>query len=164
MGQLPHAEVVDDEQRHGGEISQVVLACAVQGGVSDLLHEGVRLAVDDAVALQDGSAADGLGEMALAGAGRAQEERVLALSDETCGGQVVDESAVQLAIEIEVEAVEGALGVAEASLLEPALEEPVLTTEQLVGDEMRDEVDGSELVGLGLAQSCFQAAGHPRQA
>jgi hypothetical protein len=73
MRQLAHAEVVDDEQLHRGQIGQVVLAGAVEGRVRDLLDEGVRLAVDDAVARQDGGAADGLGAMALAGAGgRAQ--------------------------------------------------------------------------------------------
>ena len=42
----------------------------------------MRLAVEDAIALLDGRAADRLGEMALAGAGRAEEEHVLALQDE----------------------------------------------------------------------------------
>ena len=37
------------------------------------------LAVEDTVALADGGPADGLGEMTLAGAGRAEEESVLAL-------------------------------------------------------------------------------------
>ena len=59
-----------------------VLARAVERGVGDLLEERVRLAVEDAVALLDGGAADRLGEVALAGAGRAEEEHVLALRDE----------------------------------------------------------------------------------
>ena len=62
--------------------ARYVLARAVERGVGELLDERVRLAVDDAVALLDGGAADGLGEVALAGAGRAEEERVLALADE----------------------------------------------------------------------------------
>jgi hypothetical protein len=68
--ELAHAEVVDDEERHDGQISEVLLAGAVEGGVGDLLDEGVGLAVDDAVALVDGGAADGLGQVALAGSGR----------------------------------------------------------------------------------------------
>ena len=80
--QLPHAEVVDDQQRHGGEIGEVVLAGAVERGVGDLLEQRVRLAVEDAIALLDRGAADGLGEVALAGAWRAEKERVLALRDE----------------------------------------------------------------------------------
>ena len=80
--QLAHAEVVDDQQRDGGEIGEVLLAGAVERGVGDLLEQRVRLAVEDAVALLDRGAADGLGEMALAGAGWAEKERVLALRDE----------------------------------------------------------------------------------
>ena len=58
---------------------EVVLARAVERGVGELFEQHVRLAVEDAVALLDGGAADGLREVALAGAGRAEKERVLAL-------------------------------------------------------------------------------------
>ena len=78
--QLAHAEVVDDEQRDGRELGEVVLARAVERRVGELLEQRVRLAVEDAIALLDGGAADGLGQVALAGAGRAEEERVLALA------------------------------------------------------------------------------------
>ena len=88
--QLAHAEVVDDEQRHGGQVGEDVLAGAVERGVGELLEQHVRLAVEHAMALLDGGAADGLGEVALAGAGRAEEERVLALLDEAAGGELVD--------------------------------------------------------------------------
>ena len=96
------------------EIGEEVLARAVERGVGDLLEERVGLAVDDAVALLDRGAADGLGEVALAGAGRAEEERVLALRDEARGGELVDQRAVHLLVEVEVEAVERAVRVAEA--------------------------------------------------
>ena len=79
MRQLAHAEVVDDEQRHGGEVGDVVLAGAVEGRVGELFEEHEGLAVADLVALLDRGVPDGLGEMALAGAGRAEEEHVLAL-------------------------------------------------------------------------------------
>ena len=69
-----------------------ILARAVDAGVGDLLEEDVRLAVDDAVALLDGGAPDGLREMALAGAGRSEEERVLVLGDEARGRELVDEA------------------------------------------------------------------------
>ena len=88
--QLAHAEVVDDQQRHGGEVGEIVLAGAVERGVGDLLEQGVGLAIEDAMALLDGGASDGLREMALAGAGRAEEERVFALGDEAAGGELVD--------------------------------------------------------------------------
>jgi hypothetical protein len=42
------------------------------------------------VALLDRGAADGLGEVALAGAGRSEQEHVLALGNETRGRELVD--------------------------------------------------------------------------
>ena len=71
-------------------------------------------AVQDAVALMDGGQADGLCQMALAGAGRAEKQRVFAPIDEVPGGEFEDQPAVQLLVEVEVEAVEGLCGVAKA--------------------------------------------------
>ena len=102
--------------------------------------------------------------MALAGAGRAEEERVLALGDEARGGELVDEGAVHLVVEVEVEVVEGRSVVAERGLLDAALEEAVLTAQQLVGDERRQQVDGSHLLGLGLPEPGFQDVGHAGEA
>ena len=70
MRQLAHAEVVDDEQRHGGEVREVALAGAIELGLSDFLEEDVGLAVERAVPLLDGGVPDGLREVALAGARR----------------------------------------------------------------------------------------------
>ena len=83
VGQLAHAEVVDDEQGHRRTASAMYslrVPSRVASAISSM--QGVGLAIEHAIALQDGGAADGLGEVALAGAGRAEEERVLALLDE----------------------------------------------------------------------------------
>jgi len=66
----------------------------------------VRLAIEDAVALLDGGTADGLREVALARTGRTQEEDVFSLRDEAGGRELIDEGAVHLLVEVEVEAVE----------------------------------------------------------
>ena len=113
----------------------------------------VRLAIEDAVALQDGGAADRLREMTLAGARWPEKEDVLALQDEAGGGQVVDERAVHLLVEIEIEGVERAIGIAKARLLDAAGDQPVLPADQLVADERRDEIDGRLSFGLRLAQA-----------
>ena len=60
VGQLAHAEVVDDEQGDAGQLGEVGLAGVGEGGLGELFEEGVGFAVEDAVALLDGSAADGL--------------------------------------------------------------------------------------------------------
>src|SRR5439155_17929164 len=129
-------------------------------GVGDLLDEGMGLAVSDGISLLDGGTADGLGEMALTRPRWSEEEHVLALADEARGGQLVDQGAAHLLVEIEVETVEGAVRIAEAGLLGAALEESVLSAQELVGDEGRDEVDGRRLFGLGLAKARVQDVGH----
>ncbi len=67
----------------------------------------VSLAVQDAVTLADGGQADGLREMTLSGAGRTEKESVLAPIDELGGGELEDEAAIHLLVEIEVEGIEG---------------------------------------------------------
>ena len=104
VGQLAHAEVVDDEQGHAGQLGQVVLVGLGEGRLGELLEEGVGFAVDDAVALLDRGAADGLSQMTLARTGRADQQSVLALGDEAGGGELEDEGAVDLLVEGEVEA------------------------------------------------------------
>ena len=111
VGQLPHAEVVDDEQGDAGQLGEVGLAGVGEGGLGELFEEGVGLAVEDAVSLLDGGVADGLGDVTLPRTGRANQQRVLVLGDESCGGELEDERAVDLAVEGEVEGVERAVGV-----------------------------------------------------
>jgi hypothetical protein len=82
-----HAEVVDDEQRDGGEVREGGLARAGGLRVGKLVDEGVRLAVEDAMALLDDGEADRLGQVALARARRPEEEAVLVLGDEAAGGE-----------------------------------------------------------------------------
>ena len=82
VGELAHAEVVDDQERDGRQFREVVLARAGERGLGEFFEQRVRLAIDDAIALQDRGAADRLGQVALAGAGRPEEEDVLALGDE----------------------------------------------------------------------------------
>ena len=90
--QLAHAEIVDDEQRHGGEVGDVVLARAVERGVGQLFEQHERLAVADLVALLDGGVAERLREMTLAAAGRAEKQDIGVLGDEAPGGELVDEA------------------------------------------------------------------------
>ncbi len=160
MREFAHAEVVDDEQGHGGQVGEVGLARAVERRVRNLLDQRVRFAVDDAIALLDGGPADGLREVALAGAGRAEEERVFAPLDKSRGGEIVDQRAVHLLVEIEIKRVEGTVGVPKAGLLVPTRKEAVLAPLEFVGDERRDKVERREVPGLGLPQPDVKDIGH----
>jgi hypothetical protein len=69
---------------------------------------------------------DGLSQVALAGAARAEEERILAPADECAGGQIEDQAAVDLRVEGEVEVVEGLVRISEAGLLAPPFEQALM--------------------------------------
>ena len=60
--ELAHAEVVDDEQRDGGEVREGGLAGPGELRIGGLVDERVGLAVEDAMALLDGHAG-GLSEV-----------------------------------------------------------------------------------------------------
>jgi len=96
----------------------------------------MRLAVEHAVALVDGRAAQGLRQMTHARARRPEQEHVLSLQDEAAGGEFMDQGAIHLLVEIEIKGVERAVGVAEARLLDPARDQPVGDRE----DALRDQV------------------------
>ena len=63
MRQLPHAQIIDDQERHGGEIGEVRLARVIERRVGEFLKARVGFVTDDAIALLDHGAADGLGQM-----------------------------------------------------------------------------------------------------
>jgi hypothetical protein len=120
-------------------------------------------AIDDAIALLDRGAPDGLREMALAGAWRAEQQGVLALLDEARGGELVDQHAVHLLVEVKIKGIERAIRIPEAGEFVAARQEPVFASLQLVGDERRDEIERREPLGLGVTEPGFEDVGHPRE-
>src|ERR1700722_9314311 len=121
--------------------------------------------IEDPVALGlDDGPANGLGDVALAGAWRAEEESVLAAVDKLASRQLEEEPSIHLLVEVEIEGIEGLVGVAKLGLLEAAEDQAVTAPRQLVGDERRDEVEMGHLVGLGLEDSGLDALGHAAEA
>lgn len=163
LGQLPQAQVIDDEQRHALEAPQEVLALAVERRVGEFLEQDVRFAVEDLEAGEDHGAADSLHQVALARARRAEEERVLGLRQEAPGRQLEDQRAVELLVEVEVEAVERAILVAEAGGLRAPLDQSVGAPLELVTDQRREEVQRRQAAGLRLEDAHLQALRHPGQ-
>src|SRR5271156_586357 len=104
--QLAHSQVVDDEKRYGGQLVHQLLAFAIERGVGQFFQKPVSFAIQHAVALQDDGVSDGLCAVTFAAARRAEEQGILALSDPVRSGQVEDQTAVHLGIELEVEVIE----------------------------------------------------------
>jgi hypothetical protein len=70
VGQLPHPEVIDEEEGHGGELREGGLAGAGELGLREILEQDMGLAVEHAVPLLDRGEAEGLGEVAFPGVKR----------------------------------------------------------------------------------------------
>ena len=150
MRELPHAEVVDDQERDGDELHQILLACAGERRVDEFFEQRVGLAIDHAVALLNRRAADRLREVALASAGRAEKQYVLSLCDEAGGGELIDERAIHLFVEIEIKGVERSIRIAEARQFMAALEEAVLPALEFVTRPVPQRCECVLVVGSGL--------------
>lgn len=74
--EFPHSEIVDDEQWHGGDRRDVVLACAGELSVGQIFEQDMRFTVEHVVALLDDGKADRLRQVALARARRPEEEGI----------------------------------------------------------------------------------------
>src|SRR5579885_293648 len=83
--------------------------------------------------------------------------------DEGASGEVEDQAAIHFLVEVEVEVVEGLLGVAELGLLFPPLQQALAATGEFVGAQAGDQVDGGERFALRLAQTSLQRGGHTAQ-
>src|SRR3974390_3111889 len=84
-------------------------------------------------------------------------------TDEGASGQIEDQAAVHLLVEVEVEVVEGLLRVAKLGLLFSSLQQPFAATCQFVGDQAGEEVDWGHGLGLGLAETGFEHGGDHAQ-
>jgi hypothetical protein len=124
----------------------------------------VRFGVAHAIALLDRRVPDRLREMTLARAGRPEQERVFVRRDEAPGRELEDAGAIELLVELEVEGVERLAGVAEAGVGAPAVEEPILAADELVGDERGDEVERGQPLRLRLVEPGFKGGGHAGEA
>jgi len=68
--QLAHSQVVDDQQRHGGQLLHQFLALSIERSIRQVLQQCVGFAIQHTVALLDDGVSDGLGAVALAAPGR----------------------------------------------------------------------------------------------
>ena len=116
--------------------------------------------IHHAVALLNGGLPNGLSQMTLAGAARAEKQSVFPLADESAGSQIEDQTAIHFRVEIEVELVESLLRVPELGQFAPPLEQSLAASAQLVADQTRDQIDRRHVRALGLVQSGFQHGGH----
>jgi hypothetical protein len=61
--QLPHAQIVDDQERNPRQIGKIVFTRAIKRRVGKFFEERMRFTIEHAIALLNHGAADGLGQM-----------------------------------------------------------------------------------------------------
>jgi hypothetical protein len=88
--------------------------------------------------------------MAFARPAGPDKQRIISLGDEATGPQFKDKTAIHLRVEAEIESIERPVGVAEAGLLAPALQQSVAAARQFVRDETREQIDRRHRLGLRL--------------
>src|SRR5258708_28894942 len=115
-----NSTLVDDQQRHGGERLDELSARAVHDGIGQLVEQHMGFAIEHAIALLNGGLADGLRQVALAGAAGPEKQCVFALADEGTCGQVEYQAALHLGIEVEVEVIKRLLRITEGGLRAPS--------------------------------------------
>ena len=86
------------------------------------------------------------------------------MSDPACRGQIEDQIAVHLGVELEVEVVQALVGIAELRLFVASLQQPLAAAGQFIRDQRGDQVDGRHVLRLRLQQARFQHGGHAAQA
>lgn len=126
-------------------------------GGEEFAHEVEDGAVEDDESGFDGFYSNGLGEVAFADSGRADEEDVAAFPHEVGGGELVDLGAVDAGVEAEVEVLEGALFPKGGALLTPG-QEPLVADVEFVLEEKFEELGMREAVGFGFLEAKFEAA------
>ncbi|HEY3803521.1 MAG TPA: SUMF1/EgtB/PvdO family nonheme iron enzyme [Kofleriaceae bacterium] len=94
-------------------------------------------------------------------AGRSEKQHILAALHEARGRELVDELAIRLLVEVEIEAVERLAVFAEASLLDASAEQTILAAQQLVADERRQEIEMRQALGGGALHTDLEDVGHP---
>src|ERR1035437_6692355 len=107
-------------------------------------------AIEHAVTLLDDSVADGLGAVALTAPRGTEKQGIFTPADPAGGGEIEDETAIHLDVELEVEVIQLLVGIAELRLLVAPLQQSCAATGEFVRDQCGDQVDRSHVIGLCL--------------
>src|SRR2546425_3328846 len=119
----------------------------------------MRLPIDHAIVLLDGSLADGLSQVTFPRSAWTQEKCIFPLADEGTRSQIEYQAAIHLRVEGEIEVVQSLVRVAEGGLFAPAIQESLAAAGKLVAPQTGDQIDGGPGFGLRLAQAGFQHGG-----
>src|SRR5436190_4897966 len=94
--------------------------------------------------------------MAFPCAAGTEKQCIFSPRNESAGGQIEDEAAIHFGVEVEIEIIEGFLGIAKLSLFAAAIEQAVAAPGEFVINQASNEVDGRHGFSLRLMDPGFQ--------
>src|SRR5215831_10049699 len=94
--------------------------------------------------------------MTLTSPRRTEKKCVFMPADESTCGQVEDQTAIHLLVEVEIKIIQSLLRIAKLRLLATSLQQPFATAGEFIRYQTGNQVDGSHRFGLGLAQTGFE--------
>src|SRR3989304_1724977 len=136
---------------------------AISSTSSEIGEQPARLRVQHAMPRRAGTIPKGLHDVALAGAHWTTDDHRLAGIKEMAGGQVPNLCCRDLWVEAEVEVLQR-LHLLEPGLADAAGQAPLRPALDLVFPHQFPELQGAQLVFLGLVQTSFQGIRHSSQA
>ena len=163
--QLLDSHIVNDEQM-GFEITWQYFF-----GFEVFLFEKISHHIEDGAvkhieAGTDGAEANGLGDVRFSGTWRSDKKSVMVVADEMACGHILDLFFWEGGIEVPVEIFKGTT-VTEGGDFSASLDETLVANEEFVLEDKFQELQMSELVGLGFLESdfeTFQESGESKQA
>jgi len=156
--ELLDAHIVDYEQVGFEVFAQDALVAGGVFVVAQLIDDVEDGAVEDGFAELDQLISNGLGEVAFAHSGWADEKDVLGLLEEAAGGQLVDLGFFDREVEAEVEVFEGAF-VPEGGRFGAPDDAAVGAGFEFILQDQFEELLVAQAVGAGFLQAHFQGVG-----
>jgi hypothetical protein len=146
--ELAEAHVVDDEQVGTGPGLEAPGVGAVGEAGVEVVEQVDAAGVAEGEGLLAGAQAEGLEEVALAGAAIAGEDEVVFAADEVEAGELEEEGLVEVGLEVPVEGFEGLL-LAEAAGDESTLDAGFELAAHLVAQEVLEQRGGARALAGG---------------
>ena len=162
-GELSEEEIVEQEQVGAAYLGSELAEVAELTGLGDVLDELVGLAIEDLEAALDGGGSEGFGNVALAGAGRADDEDVLLGVDELQGGEFEYVAPGQAGVVGPVEALE-VLVLGQTGEGVTPLEQTGVAAIELVLDEPGEGFEEVRLVTGHLKRTRLEGGDHAGEA
>lgn len=160
VGKFAHTEIIDDKEVYGSELSKFLFTHVIERSICKVVEKGMGLQVAYSIALFNDRMSYGLGQVTFSSSWRTEKEYVFVLEDKACCGELIDECTIHRFIEVKIESIQTFIVVSKSSFFDTTQKQAVLSFQELIGEEHRQEVEVRKLFVLRLDESWFHGACH----